>query len=182
MANSYYNSLSPDANLEIWKDKPNGYFTVEEWLEANPPIEEEVEVKTLEELILEKTDAIDETRDALEKGGLWYDGNQYATDTDSQVRLLTASQTASTALASGTSYSVEWTILDKSTVTLSAKDLIELVPTFAVQANALHEEATKLKTEVRELETIEQVLEYQIYFDVDLKALSDYYKASLTNE
>lgn len=27
---------SPDGNLEVWAEKPNGYYTVEEWQELHP--------------------------------------------------------------------------------------------------------------------------------------------------
>ena len=28
---------SPDGNLEVWDEKPNGYYTEEEWQELHPP-------------------------------------------------------------------------------------------------------------------------------------------------
>jgi hypothetical protein len=27
---------SPDGNIEVWEEKPNGYYTVEEWQELHP--------------------------------------------------------------------------------------------------------------------------------------------------
>ena len=33
MSNKYY---SPDGNLEVWDEKPEGYFTEEEWQELHP--------------------------------------------------------------------------------------------------------------------------------------------------
>lgn len=27
---------SPDGNIEVWKEKPQGYYTVEEWQELHP--------------------------------------------------------------------------------------------------------------------------------------------------
>lgn len=27
---------SPDGNIEVWEDKPEGYYTVEEWQELHP--------------------------------------------------------------------------------------------------------------------------------------------------
>jgi hypothetical protein len=27
---------SPDGNIEVWEQKPNGYYTVEEWQELHP--------------------------------------------------------------------------------------------------------------------------------------------------
>ena len=28
---------SPDGNIEVWNEKPDGYYTVEEWQEMHPP-------------------------------------------------------------------------------------------------------------------------------------------------
>lgn len=28
---------SPDGNIEVWEQKPEGYYTVEEWEEMHPP-------------------------------------------------------------------------------------------------------------------------------------------------
>jgi hypothetical protein len=28
---------SPEGNIEVWEQKPNGYYTVEEWEELHPP-------------------------------------------------------------------------------------------------------------------------------------------------
>lgn len=28
---------SPDGNIEVWNEKPDGYYTVEEWEEMHPP-------------------------------------------------------------------------------------------------------------------------------------------------
>lgn len=33
MADKYY---SPDGNLEVWEEKPKGYYTIEEWEELHP--------------------------------------------------------------------------------------------------------------------------------------------------
>lgn len=29
--------FSPDGNPEVWENKPEGYFTEDEWFELNPP-------------------------------------------------------------------------------------------------------------------------------------------------
>ena len=45
MSNKYY---SPTGNLEVWDEKPDGYYTEEEWQEAHPappPPEPTVEEK-----------------------------------------------------------------------------------------------------------------------------------------
>ena len=28
---------SPDGNIEVWENKPQGYYTIEEWEEMHPP-------------------------------------------------------------------------------------------------------------------------------------------------
>lgn len=35
---------SPNGNPEVWENKPNNYYTEEEWLNLNPP--EEIEINT----------------------------------------------------------------------------------------------------------------------------------------
>jgi hypothetical protein len=46
--------FSPEGNLEVWDEKPNGYFTVEEWEEQHPPTpykptkEQQIETLTAE--------------------------------------------------------------------------------------------------------------------------------------
>lgn len=45
---------SPDGNLEVWDEKPEGHYTVEEWQELHPPTphvptkEEQIEALTAE--------------------------------------------------------------------------------------------------------------------------------------
>lgn len=29
---------SPDGNIEVWDEKPNGYYTEDEWAELHPPV------------------------------------------------------------------------------------------------------------------------------------------------
>lgn len=45
MANYY----SPDGNLEVWDNKPQGYFTVDEWEEMHPapPPSKETQIEEL---------------------------------------------------------------------------------------------------------------------------------------
>lgn len=33
---------SPDGNPEVWTEKPDGYYTVDEWRELHPPVMPEV--------------------------------------------------------------------------------------------------------------------------------------------
>lgn len=43
---------SPDGNLEVWDEKPDGYYTEEEWAELHPPVPY---VPTVEEQLAELT-------------------------------------------------------------------------------------------------------------------------------
>lgn len=40
---------SPKGNLEVWKEQPEGYFTIDEWAKAHPP---EVPEQTKEERLM----------------------------------------------------------------------------------------------------------------------------------
>jgi len=42
---------SPEGNYEVWEEKPDGYFTLEEWLELHPSELPEPYVPTPEELV-----------------------------------------------------------------------------------------------------------------------------------
>ena len=44
------NFYSPKGNIEVWGEKPEGYFTVEEWDEMHPPV---IPEKTTEEKLNE---------------------------------------------------------------------------------------------------------------------------------
>ena len=89
---------SPQGNIEVWEDKPSGYFTIEEWQELHPaplPPEPTTEEKLAQldseyqsqkqELISQYTDdmlhgdteAMDADREAMTKLDAWYD-EEYA--------------------------------------------------------------------------------------------------------
>ena len=55
MTSSYY---SPNGNLEVWDEKPDGYFTTEEWADAHQLTPEELaEARRAE--VLDELAAID---------------------------------------------------------------------------------------------------------------------------
>lgn len=89
---------SPDGNIEVWEQKPEGYYTVEEWQEIHPapePPEPTKEEKLLQldfdyqsqksELISQytddmlhgDTDAMESDKQAMTKLDAWYD-EEYA--------------------------------------------------------------------------------------------------------
>ena len=81
--------FSPKGNPEIWVEKPEGYFTPEEWAALHPP-----PAPTLEELKAAKRAEIAAARYAAETGGCTVDGVTIATDRGSQALLTAAVVTA----------------------------------------------------------------------------------------
>lgn len=69
--------ISPDGNPEEWDEKPNGYFTQEEWDEINPP--PVAELPSLEAVQEMKKAQIDKHTDVLrERDGKEYQGKIFA--------------------------------------------------------------------------------------------------------
>ena len=101
--------------------------------------------KTLAEAKESKKQAINQERDRQERAGFLYDGSPFDTNQISYMRLLGASQTAQTALAMGQAFSVEWTLADNTTRTMSAEDMIAFIPAFAMYSSTLHAKASELK-------------------------------------
>ena len=104
--------------------------------------------KTLAEAKEAKKQAINQARDSKEQAGFIYDGSPFDTNQISYMRLLGASQTAQTALAAGQAFSVEWTLADNSSRTMSAEDMIGIIPAFAMYSSTLHAKASELKAQV----------------------------------
>ena len=104
--------------------------------------------KTLAEAKEAKKQAINQTSDSKEQAGFIYDGSPFDTNQISYMRLLGASQTAQTALAQGQAFSVEWTLADNSSRTMSAEDMLGIIPAFAMYSSTLHAKASELKAQV----------------------------------
>lgn len=75
---------SPDGNSEVWEEKPDGYYTPNEWAALHPP-----PAPTFDELKAAKYAEISAARYAAETGGCTVDDVTIATDRGSQA-LLTA--------------------------------------------------------------------------------------------
>ena len=147
--------VSPNGNYEIWEEKPEGYFTIDEWKEAHP--EPVPPPPTLEEVKALKIKEINEMRDMLEQAGFEFKGSYFDSDQISYMRLLGASQTAQTALATGQAFSIDWTLSDNTTRTMTAQDMIGIIPAFAMYSNQLHEDASFIKSKIEDAQTIEEV-------------------------
>lgn len=79
---------SPTGNAEMWEEKPDGYYTPEEWEQTKP-------TPTLDEVKAAKRTELMRIRDAIIDEGFAYGGFVYPIGPDIQVTLLmqfTASQ------------------------------------------------------------------------------------------
>ena len=66
----YYN---PNGNIEVWDEKPDGYYTVEEWEEMHPPVpaeptKEEQIIALKGEYMQEKTNLCEAYTTAIMQG------------------------------------------------------------------------------------------------------------------
>ena len=104
--------------------------------------------KTLAETKESKKKSINQERDSKEQNGFVYDGSAFDTDQISYMRLLGASQTAQAALATGQAFSIDWTLSDNSSRTMSVEDMLAIIPAFAMYSGALHTSAKGLKDQV----------------------------------
>jgi hypothetical protein len=95
---TYY---SPGGNFEVWHEKPDGYFTSEEWTALHPAPVVEISLEELKEV---KKAEIAAARYEAETAGIRYGDYEIATDRDSQ-SLITG---AALAAIQDTSYTVRW--------------------------------------------------------------------------
>ena len=105
---------SPDGNPEVWKNKPDGYLTHDEWVALHP-----LPLPTLDELKAAKRAEIAAARYADETGGCTVDGVTIATDRGSQALLTAAVVTARLDLE----FKTRWKCADGRFVTLDAMQL-----------------------------------------------------------
>lgn len=111
------NFYSPMGNYEIWAEKPDGYFTPEEWAELHPAQVVEISLEALKEI---KKYEIATARYEEEISGIVFDGYQIATDRDSQ-SLITG---AALAAMQDSSYSARWKTTTGSFINLNADQII----------------------------------------------------------
>lgn len=105
---------SPDGNPEVWKEKPEGYFTPEEWAALHPAPK-----PTFDELKAQKKQDIAAARYAAETGSCTVDGVTIATDRGSQALLTAAVVTARL----DPEFETRWKCADGHFVSLDAMQL-----------------------------------------------------------
>jgi hypothetical protein len=70
--------------------------------------------------------AVQAARDALQYGGVTYNGGNFQTDQISQQRIGSAVTLATMATAAGQAWAIEWTLTDNTTMTLNASQMMAL--------------------------------------------------------
>lgn len=93
-------------------------------------------------------------REAAEFGGFSWDGSVFDSDAMSQSRIQGAVLLASMAPA----FSVDWTLADNTTRTLSAADLAQVGAALGQHVQACHSTARDLRQQVSLASTVEQLL------------------------
>ena len=111
------NFYSPNGNYEIWQEKPDGYFTPDEWAELHPA---PVFVISLEELKNVKKIEIAQARYNAEIAGVIINGVLIKTDRETQAVLTAACLQAY--IDSG--YSLNWKTGDGTFVSLLAEQIM----------------------------------------------------------
>lgn len=106
------NFYSPSGNFEVWNEKPDGYFTPDEWAELNPTPIIEISLEALKEI---KKYEIANTRYEAEIAGV----NGIRTDRESQSLITGAAFKASM----DSTYSCRWKT-EAGFVTLTAAQII----------------------------------------------------------
>jgi len=115
------NFYSPNGNFEIWGEKPDGYFTAEEWAELHPqpPVTE----PTLDELKSAKRNEIANARYEAERAGMLFGGVVVKTDDISQSKITGAVLSA----LEDPEYSIaDWKVNDGTFIVLSNAQILEL--------------------------------------------------------
>lgn len=103
---------------------------------------------SLEQIKDRQLATINAARDRREEAGFPYRGKVLDSTPRSVQRITAAALAAQAILASGKSYSVDWTCADNSTLTLDAAGIIGMPVALAQHAAALHDHARSLKAAV----------------------------------
>ena len=143
------NFYSPSGNFEVWNEKPDGYFTAEEWAELNPAHVVEI---SLEELKNVKKTEIAGARYNAETAGIRYGDFDIATDRDSQA-LITG---AALAAIQDSSYSARW----KATsgfITLTSDQILSVAQAVRAHVQACFDAEADLTAAIDAAESIAEL-------------------------
>ncbi len=96
-------------------------------------------------------------RNATETGPFSWGPHTFDGDVDSQRRLGYAAQMASQYAALGEPFSIDWTLYDNTTVTLTGEDVIAAFTALGFHINAAHQTARARKAAVLAANSVEEV-------------------------
>lgn len=133
-------------------EEPGDYLISEDGLGCVP------RPKTLDELRMEVWDRVKVQREAAIDAGAPTPHGAVDSDTDGRNNVAGATLAANIALSSGQPYSITWTLLDNSTVTLDADAMIGLGVAVLAHVNACHERARQLRAEIEAAQTMAELL------------------------
>lgn len=144
------NFYSPSGNFEVWAEKPEGYYTVEEWQAMHP-----APLPTLEEVKANKIAEFKSKRDSEEVTLIAYNGNTFDYDDKARERMRIAREALQDSGVEGAS--IVWTTADNQRVTLTVADFAGINGAAAYRSNALHIKYNELKEAVNDCTTVEEV-------------------------
>ncbi len=97
-------------------------------------------------------------RDAAINAGVTYNGNVYDSDAKAQLRVTGAAQMAQLAIAAGnTTYSINWTLANNSTVTLTAQEVLAMAQTVGTNYQTLFAKGQTLRAQINAATTQAQL-------------------------
>lgn len=146
-----------DPTLEVVEVAPTAQNSDGEWLQAwevvdrafpSPAEKDAAAAAYLEDRKARARAEVNNRRDRLEKTQFLYMGKLWNCDPESVRRIGIAVQAAQAAAAASQPFSIDWTLADNSTLTLTATDMMGAPVAMAVQGNALHVYARDLKDEI----------------------------------
>ena len=130
------NFYSPTGNFEVWREKPDGYFTSDEWAELHPATVVEV---SLEELKEAKKAEIAAARYETEIAGVAFNGLLIRTDRESQSLITGAALKASMDSA----YSCRWKT-EAGFVTITAAQILAVADAVRAHVQACFDHEAEL--------------------------------------
>lgn len=116
-----------------------------------------IDRRTLDDRKAERWASVKRKRDAAEFGPFSWGALTFDGDAESKSRLSLAAMAAQAAIAAGDGWSVDWTLADNSTVTLSAADVIGVVQAMGANITAAHQAARIKRAAIEAATTVEEL-------------------------
>lgn len=109
---------------------------------------------TFDELKISKLNTVKMHRDTAEIAPIEHGGNAYDFDTKSRDRLDIALKALS---VQGEEATINWTMADNTTATITVSDIMGVFVASAVRSNALHEQYRSIKEKIEAAQSVEEL-------------------------